>query len=176
MAKPDVKAPSPPDRHWDEATQSYVTGDPNWQDKPKTKPQEPPVIEPIKVTAVKNARWPDEEEFFTRYPLIDMAVGDGFFVANEDVKGADPLIVMRREIYRARLHYGVFEHDEVGNEVWEDVTVKGQKPDGTLTATILHRPKLLYGRYYSAIAVKKDDEIGDSFKAPSDGVLVIREA
>jgi hypothetical protein len=180
MAK-EVQHPS---QHWDDKTQAYVADDPNWKADPNNKPdpklvEKPvaPVVEPIKVLAVKSAWWrADQGEFLSRYPLTDMAIGDGFFVANVDMLPVVAIDVLHKEVNRVNSYFGVPEYDELGGEVYEDVQVKGKKPDGTLTATIVHRHRMLYARYYAAIAVVKDQEIGDGVKAPADGVLVIREA
>ena len=132
------------------------------------------------------------------YPFADLDVGKGFFVANEDVKG-DNLERMRKLAFQARNHYSIVEHDINGDEVWENVIVRGRQRTGKTefdangsvvnefhrdatgnpvqTASEESRPKRIYSRHFSVRSVDKDEVIGDGdMKADRAGVLVIREA
>jgi hypothetical protein len=132
------------------------------------------------------------------YPFADLDVGKGFFVANEDVKG-DNLERMRKLAFQARNHYSIVEHDINGDEVWENVIIRGRQRTGksefdangsvvnefhrdatgnpVQTASEESRPKRIYSRHFSVRSVDKDEVIGDGdMKADRAGVLVIREA
>lgn len=132
------------------------------------------------------------------YPFADLNVGKGFFVANEDVKG-DNLERMRKMAFQARNHYSIVEHDINGDEIWENVIVRGRQRTGKVefdangsvvnefhrdatgnpvqTASEESRPKRIYSRHFSVRSVDKDEIIGDGdMKADRTGVLVIREA
>ena len=82
-------------------------------------------IETAKFVAVKDAVGPEDHGYFSQYPFDTIGVGEGFFVANEDVKN-DALTVMRKEIFRARNYYSIVEHDEDGHEVQEEETGTNQ--------------------------------------------------
>jgi len=143
-------------------------------------------ITPAKFVAVKGALDLSKPVYETRYPFNDLAVGDGYFVADDDVIG-DSIDYLRKETYRARNYYSIVEHDENGDEVWETLTIKNRKITNgkfdlddagnfIMSATQVSRPKLIYSRHFSAIAVEKDADMGNGQKAPAAGVLVIREA
>jgi len=145
-----------------------------------------PKIEPAKFIRVKDAIGPDDKGFFSRYPFDELAVGEGFFVANADTAN-DTLEYMRQEIFRARNYYSIEEHDIDGHEVQEEVHIKSRnfinnKPevDGAgnsiYSASAVLRPKLIYSRHFAAYPVTKDFEYAKGQKSPSDGVLVVREA
>jgi len=146
----------------------------------------PAKIEPAKFVAVKGALDLSKPPYETRYPFNDLAVGDGYFVADTDVEG-DSIDYLRKETYNARNYYSIAEHDENGDEVWETLTIKNRKITNgkfdlddagnyIMSATQVSRPKLIYSRHFSAIAVEKDADMGNGQKAPAAGVLVIREA
>jgi hypothetical protein len=150
-----------------------------------TKPT-PPKSEPAKVVAVKGARDLSKPNYDTRYPFNDLAVGDGYFVANQDV-GENSLDYLRKETFRARDYYSIAEHDENGDEIWETLIIKNRSITNgkfnlddygnyIMSATQVTRPKLLHSRHFSAITVMRDADMGNGQKAPADGVLVIREA
>lgn len=132
------------------------------------------------------------------YPFADLDVGKGFFVANEDVKG-DNLERMRKMAFQARNHYSIVEHDINGDEVWENIIVRGRQRTGKTefdangsvvnefhrdatgnpvqTASEESRPKRIYSRHFSVRSVDKGEVMSDGdMKADRAGVLVIREA
>jgi hypothetical protein len=166
-------------------------------EEPKKPVEEPKKPEPLKTVKVDHPIR-DHDKEFSRYPFDDLDIGQGFFVSDKDTKG-DNLEFMRKNIYYARNHYSITEHDINGDEVWENVIVRGRQRTGKTeydaygnmvnefhrdsngqavqTASEESRPRRIYSRHFSAKKVYKDEVIGDNdFKAPENGVLVIREA
>jgi hypothetical protein len=167
--------------------------------KPEPVKNEPVAkTEPAKFLKVNNAFSQQVSNDHTRYPFDELEVGQGMFVSNDDyllnhrstvvqlqpsnVPRNELLEFMRKEIYCARDYYGIIEHDIDGNEVWEDVNVRVRENrldssgNPVIGSNIVHRPKMIYSRFFSAYEVKKDAQIGEGVQAPADGVLVIREA
>ncbi len=165
---------------------------------PPVKSESPPVksepkIEPAKFTKVAAAT---EEKHDSLYPFHDLKPGEGFFVANDDIKG-NALHKMREHAHHANHHYSTPVHDMNGDEVWENLSIHGHKRNpkvkydqfgkiqdefevdalGNPVKSVeeMSRPKLHYSRHFSVEPFAKDDVLSGTTKAPADGVLVRRE-
>ncbi len=137
-----------------------------------------------------------EDKHDSLYPFHDMKPGEGFFVANDDVKG-NALHKMREHVFHANHHYSSPTHDVDGNEVWENLTIHGHKHnakakydqfgnivdefelDGSgnpvKSVEEISKPKLVHSRHFTVKSVVKDSVISGTTKAPADGVVVMRE-
>lgn len=120
------------------------------------------------------------------YPFDKTEIGQGFFVPLEDNTTMDQLVLATNNaatLYRSQ--NSEVEKNSDGDEVWEDVTVKGKKrkPDGTyeldgdgvpkLTVSSGLRPRLI-GPMFMVKPVYKDDELSENNKSEADGVIIIR--
>jgi hypothetical protein len=155
---------------------------------PNPEPTDPEVKkpEPPKLTMVDRAFIKTKDNVYSAYPFDDLKIGQGFFVANDDVK-FDNLAYFQKEVVRARNYYSTAEHDENGDEIFEEIHTKTkQTTNGKLDLDSggnpvlgIHSnlvPKLIYARHFSVHAVNEGDEIGEGVQAPAAGVLVARES
>jgi len=151
--------------------------------------------EPPKFTKVAIAP-PSEDDKFSPYPFHDLKPGEGFFVADDDVKG-NTLNAMRSHAFHANKHFSTPVHDINGDEVWENVIIHGLKRNpkahydqfgnlvdefeldsaGEPFKTTEERsvPKVVRHRHFSVKEVAKDDVISGTTKATTDGVVIMRE-
>lgn len=123
-----------------------------------------------------------------KYSFFKLETGQGLFIPVGDHGTTDALLEeIYKQIAMTKKKYGVAERDENGDEILEQCTVQVRKrQDGPMKllqlengkpiigANFVQLPRYAYSPSFVAKAVVKDDEIGDSQSAPSDGVLVIR--
>lgn len=134
----------------------------------------------------KNLNAAQNRYYDTVFPYNDIDVEQGVFIPVKDGQTIDQLSAqLGRAIAGSRYQHGEIEHDINGDEVYETVSVMSTKTengklvlnsDGTplMSPNSIQRPKLVYARNYILRTAKKDDDLGDGQKAPSDGVLIIR--
>jgi hypothetical protein len=120
------------------------------------------------------------------YPYNDIDVEQGVFIPVKDGQNIDQLSAqLHKAIAGTRYQHAEIERDINGDEVYETVTVMSTKSengklilnnDGSpqMNPNSIQRPKLMYARNYILRSARKDDDLGDNQKAPSDGVLIIR--
>ncbi len=172
--------------HLDEVEAS-IAKQPEPSTEPEVKKPEPPKFTKIAAS---------EDKHDSLYPFHDMKPGEGFFVANDDVKG-NTLHKMREHAFHANNHYSTPVHDVNGDEVWENLTVHGNKPNpkakydqfgnivdefevdssGNPIKSVeeITKQKRVHSRHFTVKPVTKDSVISGTTKAPADGVVVMRE-
>jgi len=144
--------------------------------------------EPDKFEVVENAaEFIPDKGYEPKYPIHTLELGQGLFIPTEQNKTTDALVEeMYPIIHAAKVQFSEYERDEEGDTMLEQVTVQDRLKNGDGTfklrdgkivvdASFKHRQKYTSYRNWVVKAVTKDLEINkDGWKAPADGVLVIR--
>lgn len=143
-------------------------------------------VPPKEFKIVDDANYLLKSDVIYAYPFNELAVGQGLFIPVEPNNTLEKLAVaIHRQVDQFRHENSQIERNEDGDEVFENVTIRGKvrhrdgtvklDPDGNpkLTANSTIRPKLI-GPSFAVKAVRKDDEISKDAKSEADGVLVIR--